>query len=219
MTGARVDSIDSLKLFRVALWKFAETANVALGDAEGEIQRTVMWLQGEQQQFWQTQIRKRHEIVTRCQDAVRQKKLFKDSTGRQQSAVDEEKALSIAKKRLEEAEQKLVNTKRHSAKLQRELHLYKGGVQRFQTAVSADIPTAVASLDRMVQSLESYVSLTAASSSGDAGAPSAPSASGAPAQDGASMARPQEPEKTPEEEKTAVDAPSPDASKESEKGV
>src|SRR5258706_3585248 len=161
MTGARVDSIEALKHFRIALWKFAETANVALGDAEGELQRTVKGLQGEQQQFWQTQIRKRHETVTRCQDAVRQKKLFKDSTGRPQSAVDEEKALAIAKKRLEEAEQKLVNTKRHSAKLQRELHLYKGGVQRFQTAVSADIPTAVASLDKMVQSLEADVSLMA----------------------------------------------------------
>src|SRR5258706_7459934 len=161
MTGARVDSIEALKHFRIALWKFAETANVALGDAEGELQRTVKGLQGEQQQFWQTQIRKRHETVTRCQDAVRQKKLFKDSTGRPQSAVDEEKALAIAKKRLEEAEQKLVNTKRHSAKLQRELHLYKGGVQRFQTAVSADIPTAGWNPRKNVPLPEAYASPTA----------------------------------------------------------
>src|SRR5438270_878463 len=88
------------------------------------------WRDQEQHKFWQTQIRKRHETVERCKDAVRQKKLFKDSTGRQQSAVDEEKALSIAQKRLAEAEQKLINTKRHSTKLQKELHLYKGGVQR-----------------------------------------------------------------------------------------
>src|SRR5258708_21732479 len=170
MTGARVDSIDSLKHFRIALWKFAEAANVALGDAEGEIERTVMWLGGEQQQFWQTQIRKRHETVERCKDAVRQKKLFKDSTGRPQSAVDEEKALAIAQKRLAEAEQKLINTKRHSTKLQRELHLYKGGVQRFMTAVSSDIPTAVAKLDQMVQSLEAYVSLKAGRGGGESAA-------------------------------------------------
>ena len=163
MSGARVQNIDTLKHFRIALWKFAESANVALGDAEGEVQRTVSWLQGEQQQFWTSQIRKRHEFVNRCKDAVRQKQLFKDSTGRVQSAVDELKALGIAKKKLEEAEQKLINTKRHSGKLQKELHMYKGAVQGFATAVASDLPTAVANLDRMIHSLEAYVSLTASS--------------------------------------------------------
>jgi hypothetical protein len=168
MSGARVQNIDTLKHFRVALWKFAESANVALGDAEGEVQRTVSWLQGEQQQFWTGQIRKRHEIVNRCKDAVRQKQLFKDSTGRVQSAVDELKALGIAKKRLEEAEQKLIATKRHSAKLQKELHMYKGAVQGFATAVASDLPNGVANLDRMIHSLEAYVSLTASSGVPDA---------------------------------------------------
>ena len=168
MSGARVQSVDALKHFRVALWKFAELANVAIGDAESEVQRTVSWLQGEQQQFWQGQIRKRHEIVNRCKDAVRQKQLFKDSTGRTNSAVDELKALGIAQKRLAEAEQKLLNTKRHSAKLQKEMHMYKGAMQGFATAVASDLPNAVATLDRMVQSLEAYVSLTASSGLPDA---------------------------------------------------
>ena len=127
------------------------------------MQRTLSWLQGEQQQFWTGQIRKRHEHVNRCKDAVRQKKLFKDSTGRTQSAVDEEKALGIAMKRLEEAEQKLLNTKRHSSKLQKEMHMYKGAVQTFATIVASDMPNAVASLDRMIHSLEAYVSLVASS--------------------------------------------------------
>ena len=163
MSTARVQSIDALKHFRVALWKFAEAANVALGDAESEVQRTLSWLQGEQQQFWSGQIRKRHEHVNRCKDAVRQKKLFKDSSGKVQSAVDEEKALGIAMKRLEEAEQKLLNTKRHASKLQKEMHMYKGAVQTFATVIASDMPNAVASLDRMVHSLEAYVSLVASS--------------------------------------------------------
>src|SRR5882757_7866013 len=129
MPTARVQSVDALNHFRIALWKFAESANVALGDSEGEVQRTLMWLQGEQQQFWTGQIRKRHEKVNQCKDAVRQKKLYKDSTGKTQSAVDEEKMLRIAMHRLEEAEQKLTNTKRHSGKMQKELHMYKGATQ------------------------------------------------------------------------------------------
>ena len=215
MTGARVDSIESLKHFRIALWKFAEAANVALGDAEGEIQRTVMWLQTEQQQFWQTQIRKRHEIVNRCKDAVRQKKLFKDSTGRTQSALDEEKALAIAQKRLADAEQKLINTRRHSLKLQKEMHLYKGSVQRFTTTVFSDIPTAVAKLDQMVQTLEEYVSLTAVGGMADSGMTAAPGGGGfAPVGDGSTMARPNaEPPTEPPREESAGVADAPDADK------
>jgi hypothetical protein len=162
MSGARVQSIDSLKLFRVALIKFAEVANVALGDAEGEINRVVMWLGHEQQQFWQTTIRKRQELVARAAEAVRQKKLFKDSAGRTQSAVDEEKQLAKAQRALQEAEQKLIATKRHYQRLQKEMHMYKGATTRLLTAVTSDLPNAVAQLDRMTEALEGYVNLTAA---------------------------------------------------------
>jgi hypothetical protein len=184
MSTARVQSVDALKHFRIAMWKFAEAANVALGDAESEIQRTLMWLQGEQQQFWTAQIRKRHEKVNQCKDAVRQKKLYKDSTGKPQSAVDEEKALAVAQKRLAEAEQKLINTKRHAGRLLKELHMYKGATQRFATAVTSDIPNAVATLDRMVQWLEQYLSLTAAGGTAEWNPPAVETGAAAPVEAG-----------------------------------
>lgn len=158
-TGARVDSIDALKAFRVCLVKFAEAASVALADAEGEMLRTQTWLETEARQYWQGQIRKRHEMVEKCKEAVRMKKLFKDSSGRFPSAVDEEKALATACKRLEEAEQKLVNVKRYTGKLQKEIDLYKGSVQRFATSIQIDVPAAGAKLEAMVRTLQEYVAL------------------------------------------------------------
>src|SRR5262249_10259063 len=127
---------------------------------ESDVSRTLMWLQMEQPAYWESQIRKRHEMVNRCKDEVRQKKLFKDSTGRTQSAVDEEKRLAIAQRRLAEAEQKLVNTKRHAQRLNKEMHMFKGAIMRMITQTSADLPNAVATLDRWIQSLEAYVSLS-----------------------------------------------------------
>src|SRR3954468_13831670 len=93
---ARVDSLDSLQAFKVALVKFAENSMVALADAESEVSRTMMWLELEQTAHWQGQIRKRKLLVERCQEALRNKKIFKDSLGRQQSTIDEEKALRRA---------------------------------------------------------------------------------------------------------------------------
>jgi chromosome condensin MukBEF ATPase and DNA-binding subunit MukB len=158
---AKVGSIDSLRLFRAAMLKFAEAASIALADADGEISRTMGWLEGEQEAHWRGELRKRSEIANRCKDAVRQKKLYKDSTGRQQSAVDEEKALAIAQRRLAEAEQKLENVRRSRARLRKETDQYKGHVQRFATSVQHDLPVAAARLEKMMMSLEAYVELAA----------------------------------------------------------
>ena len=155
--SARVDSIDSIKLFRIALLKFAEACSVAMTDAESEMHQTQNWLDNEQLSHWQSQIRKRTELLGRAKEALRMKKLFKDSSGRTPSAVEEEKAVRLAQARLEEAEQKLVATKKYSRVLQREIQNYKGSIQRFATTVESDVPVAVAQLDAMAAALETYV--------------------------------------------------------------
>lgn len=161
---ARVDSIEALKLFRRALLKFAEAANVALPDAESEMSRTLVWLENEQTTYWQSELRKRTDLVSRCKEAVRMKKLFKDSSGRTPSAVDEEKALRVAQLKLQEAEEKVVAVKRYKQKLQKEILLYKGQVQRFATSVLCDVPLWTARLDAIVDKLEEYVALAPAES-------------------------------------------------------
>src|SRR5688572_3204927 len=161
MSGyARVESVDALRAFRQALIKFAESANVALADAEGEMNRVQVWLDTEQDSYWQGQIRKRREDVERCRDAVRQKKLYKSPTGSTQSAVDEEKMLKIALNRLEEAEQKLKAVRRYAPRLQKEIQNYKGGVQRLASDVASDIPLAIARLDKMIATLEMYAAMS-----------------------------------------------------------
>src|SRR4051795_116177 len=144
---ARIDSIAELRAFRVGLIKFAEACNVALGDAESDMQRTLTWLERDQISYWNGQLAKRAEIVSRCKEAVRMKKLFKSPTGSQQSAVEEEKALRIAIRNYEEAEQKIIACKQWSKRLQKEIMMYKGGATRFTSVLSGDIPRALAALD------------------------------------------------------------------------
>ena len=169
--GARVESVDALRSFRAALVKFAEAANVALGDAESELQRTLMWLETEQDTYWQHQVRKWTDAVAAAKEKVREKKLFRDSSGRFPSAVDEEKRLKLCVQRMEEAQQKLVNTRKWARKLQRELHNYKGGVSALSTNVAHDIPLAIARLDKMGGILDAYVSLAARPGSAEPSAP------------------------------------------------
>jgi hypothetical protein len=167
--GAKVGSFDALRAFRAALYKFAETCDTALTDADGEMQRVMGWLERDQQTYWQFQMRKRQEDVMRCKEAVRMKKLFKSADGRPGSAVDEEKALVVAMRRLARGEQKFKAVMSHSRKLPKEILLYKGQVQRLATALQSDVPTAGAQLSRIVAMLEAYAAVSAPSGAGGPG--------------------------------------------------
>jgi len=156
---AKVENVEQLKVLRRSLFKFAEAAGVALVDAESEMNRLLMWVQLEQQTYWQGQIRKRTDLVGRCEEAVRMKKLFVDSAGRRSSAIDEQKALDKAKKALEEAQTKFINCKKWSRKLDKEMQSYKGTVQRFATTVQGALPVAAAKLEAGILKLEEYLAL------------------------------------------------------------
>src|SRR5688500_4794101 len=165
MAEARVESIEAIANFKRALFKFAEAANSALTDAEADLVGVHRWLETEQRVYWQNNVRKATELVSRCEEALRHKRIFKDASGRTPSAVDEEKALAKAKRMKEHAEEKLENVRRYTPRLAREIMIYKGQVQRFATFIAADIPVAAAKLDKMVDSLEAYVNLAASDAS------------------------------------------------------
>src|SRR5580658_6878569 len=118
--GAKVDDIDVILEFRMHLVKFITACNTALGDSETEIQRTVNWLENDQQFYWQGKVRSCKEDLSRALEALRQKQVFKDSTGRTPSAVEEQKAVVAAKKKLKEAEEKLAKTKSLAKQLQKQ---------------------------------------------------------------------------------------------------
>jgi hypothetical protein len=155
--AARVHQIDALRQFKADLLKFAQDAQAALDDANGEIQRTVQWLERDQRAHWLGQRRIRHDRVEQCKEALRLKKLYKDSSGRFPNPVDEERALARAKAELEEAQRKILAVERWTTQLHKEILLYKGSIQGIATTLSSDVPVAAAQLEQWWQVLQSYV--------------------------------------------------------------
>jgi hypothetical protein len=147
---------EALAMFRVALIKFQELCSAALGDAESDIQRTITWLENDQFSYWATQIRHRQDALARANEAYRQKKLFKDSSGKMASAVEEQKQVTKCQMQLDEAMQKMAATKSWAKRLQKELMLYKGQIQRFQTTITSDVPGATAHLGALIHTLQEY---------------------------------------------------------------
>lgn len=160
MSSAHVQ-LDSIRDFRAALVKFIETAGMCLSDAESDVTRTLQWLELEMIPHWQTQIRRREELVTRCADAVRQKLLYKDATGSRSSAVDELKALKKAKAMLEEAQTKFTAAKQHVRRIQKQHMEYRGQVQKLGLALTGYLAATVAKLASLQNVIAEYSKLDA----------------------------------------------------------
>lgn len=155
MSGANVQ-LDAIRDFRIALVKFIEMAGVCLADADGEILRTLHWLEMEQVPYWATQIRKREEVVSRWKDAVRQKTVFKDATGSRQSAIDEMKQLKKAEALLNEAQEKFIASKQYIKRIQKQQMEYKGQVARLNLALTGYLAECVAKLQALQNIIAEY---------------------------------------------------------------
>jgi hypothetical protein len=167
---AHVESTDPLKEFRVALCQFAAVAATALEEAEMEVQRTVAWLGQEQLARWKTEVRQRGERLKQAELALKSKKYYLRSELDGARAFDEEqKAVNAARRRLEEAQQKLEHVRRWIPQLEQEAFNFKGMIQGMYHVVEVEIPNARAQIDRMVDALEGYGAV-AAPSGGEAAA-------------------------------------------------
>jgi hypothetical protein len=161
----KVEDLEVFSLFRASMLKFAQAAAQSLSNADSQVARVHSWLDGEQRSFWQSQLRKRVEAVASARDALRQKKLYKDSAGRTPSAAQEEKTLSRCIAAVDQAENKLQAIRKWLPRLEKAADQYRGGVSRLCQALSGDIPKAVALLDRLSASLEHYVQIESTSGS------------------------------------------------------
>jgi hypothetical protein len=149
--------VQTIERFRASLLVASETFGLALEEAEGEIERTLAWVESEQPDFWRKRIRKAQDEVVMCKSALFRKQEIKATADARPSVVDEKKALDRAIKRLEYAEHKLRNTKRWTTELPRQSVIFKGALSGMHTVLDRDVPRVNAMLKRMTEHLESYL--------------------------------------------------------------
>jgi len=157
---AKVGSVDTLQELRSHLCSFAHIASAALEEANSDIQRTLIWLKQDRYRYWKVESRKRSEQFMRAKLELKRKQDIETSPmGGTYSFIDEKKALAVAQRALEEAEQKLQNIQRWIPQLEREAYAFRGISQGLMELVEVEVPNSCALLDRMIDSLEAYLAL------------------------------------------------------------
>jgi chromosome segregation ATPase len=157
--SARVNSLDALKALHAALSRFGPEGQEALGAAEIEIRRTFDFLE-EQLKAWRQQVEKRQEDVNRARADLAHARALRQ--GERSGYVEQEIALNKARKRLREAEEKVVAVKRWLLHLPQAVGEYEGPARRLAGLLDADLKQGLALLDNKIAALEAYMAVQAA---------------------------------------------------------
>lgn len=159
----RVASLDRFLDFRAAYAKFGDAAQQSLLTVEMEIRRMLDWLEKDQVAYWKAEIRRREEKLNEAKAALHRKRITA-TFGNVAQDTDEIVAVRRAKDRLEAAEAKLKTVKQWHLIIEQEIQEYRPPAQQLANVLEADVPKALSSLDRMMDSIEGYLNVAVSTS-------------------------------------------------------
>ncbi len=139
---AQVNSIDAIDQFRAALGLFGEEIGQVLSALHTDLQRFQHWLEHDQLQHWQREIRVREERLNEAKGDLHRCLAATIDPNRTPSCHQEKKLVAIAKQRLEESERKLAAVKHWIVVVRQAVIDYYARAEPLQTVVSADVPRA-----------------------------------------------------------------------------
>ncbi len=126
---------------------------------EVEIRRTLDWLKHDQVKFWQQEVRRREDAVGEARQDLSRCLISTTAGGTQASCTDQKVALEKAKKRLDQAREKVEVVRRWGQIIEQEVGDYRGPAQQLTTMIDGELPRAMALLARKIQALEEYANL------------------------------------------------------------
>ncbi|MBY0524668.1 MAG: hypothetical protein K2R98_14790 [Gemmataceae bacterium] len=158
--SARVTSIEAVKEWREALCVFRAEAQEALTSVEMDIRRTFDWLD-EQTRFWQVEARRWDDRVVQARAELLRRQMMTTPTGREPDTTEQQKQLRQCQERLRHAEAKVEKARQLGPVLRRAVEEYEGPGRRLAGMLDAELPSAVAMLDRKLDALDAYLSTAA----------------------------------------------------------
>jgi hypothetical protein len=158
MARAEVRSIDALNQFRLALVEYEDQMLDSLTMLKLELHKATVWIDHEQPTYWSSESRRSseklvvaHNDLERCEMAIR----IED----RKSCMVEKKALERAKLRLRLCDQKINTVKKWKVVLHQESSLMTGRLAKLRDVIERELPRAMATMERLVSSLEQYAAI------------------------------------------------------------
>lgn len=168
MSAANVRNIQVLADMKAALTRFKSDAQAQLLAAQQEIQRTQEWL-AERERHWQREVRRCEETMRQAQSALMrcQASGFRDQQGRYYppNCSAEERAVTQARSQLENARRELQTVQHWTHAVAQAAAEFQREAQRLTNMLNSDVVKASALLENKISVLQSYIAMSAPSTS------------------------------------------------------
>ena len=203
MSSANVRSVEALKDFKLAMVTFAEEARVGLDSVQMELRRYRDWLERDQLGYWKSQIKHWQEQVSMARTELHRRQLSAQNSDAI-SDTEQKEALQKAKRRLDEAEEKVAVIKKLIPVFEQAAAQYNAASQPLGDRLSGAFVNSLASLEKMITAIEAYAAVApptmnyevAGTVGGSSGAATKVTTSATPASDGAAAAAAEAPKTT-----------------------
>ncbi len=149
---ARVGSIEALEAFRASLIRFTGRAKRALDDVAGEVKQTRGWLESEQRQKWEGELRRRTRALEHAEQELYSARL--SDLRRDKSA--QQMAVNKARRAVEEAQEKLVKIKRWRQAYDTRVESLARQMEGLQDILARRMPEGAVSLANSIRHLQDY---------------------------------------------------------------
>jgi hypothetical protein len=161
MVGARVTSLEALVEFRAALATFLERARSAVGSLRQETHRTLLWLEQEQPRYWAEEVRRAFDRVAAARGAYDACRL-RTVAGHRSACIEEQQALRKAQRRVEYCQSQVDVVRRWSQTARDQGDEFFGKIGPLERMLEHEVPLMIALMERMIDSIEAYVAVGAA---------------------------------------------------------
>lgn len=159
--AANIRSIESLREFEAVLVQFYDIATRSASNMQQQSQRMMQWLELDRPGFWKRQVEIGHHRLAEARTRLTQCKMRRTGDFRP-SCFDEKKALEKAKRDLEYSRRQMQVVKQWAVKARHDVEEFTGRQAQLTRMLEGDVPRMCALLQRLVQKLERYTTITSA---------------------------------------------------------
>jgi hypothetical protein len=160
---AQVTSVEAIEAFRANLIIYTGKARSAVEEISGDLLRARLWLQNDQRQFWEHELRVRGRKLEEAKNELFSARLssFQEGSALQFMAVQR------AERSMREAEGKMAMVKKWDRELENRAAPLLRQAEQLHTFLTSDLPRAVAQLAQVVQTLEAYADVKPSAAGAD----------------------------------------------------
>jgi hypothetical protein len=156
---AKLTSIEAVRAVAVALEKFGEAVMAALTDLDIEKRRAGDYIRIDRRKFWAAEVHRGWDRLAEAKAWLEQRQTLGKVAGHEPSCIEEKRAVQAAKRRLEIAREKTDRVRKWSQTLNRAEADYEGSLGQLTRWLEAELPVALAQLERIAQTLERYLAI------------------------------------------------------------